>query len=162
MVVGAIAMAAALSSPVAAVAAISAGPPSAAAMATAIHESRGCLGVLSQSDRRLLVLRFGIGGRSHESDQAVATSLGLTVAAVVASETQAVDTLARACGVSPPPLGVAASAPSLSTPAPVAVPRGSGGGLAIDEALAIAVIAACVVVAAHEFRKALFSPRPRA
>jgi hypothetical protein len=141
-----------------------AGSQGAVAMAATIHAARSCLTDLSATDRRMLVLRFGIGGRSHESDQSVATRLGLTVAAVTMREAEAVRALAADCGIAAQPTSTAsptASAAPATTPVPAAVPHGSSGGIAADEALAIALIVVCLIAVGHEFHKALFAPRPR-
>lgn len=165
------------------------------AMALTVHADRACFGTLPPPDRRLLALRFGVGGRPVQTDAAVAARLGLTPAEVFNREVLAVRRLANArrygaCktvgrvasaasssgvsssasgspGVSGSPgssgsPGVSSSARSSSAVPPTAVSlHHSGGGIAVDEIVAIAVIVACLIVVGREFHKAIFAPPPR-
>jgi hypothetical protein len=145
-------------------------PQAAAAMAVTVHELRRCVHAIPASDRFLLALRFGIGGRPQKTDAAVAGRLRTTSAIVAKREAIAVGRLTDArrrgaCKGGP----VTASAASSSAPAVALSPvgaagsqRSGGGGISSDEVLAGAVILAALVVAGREFRTAIFGPpRPR-
>jgi hypothetical protein len=140
----------------------------AAAMAATVHELRGCVHAMSATDRFLLALRFGIGGRPQKSDPEVAARLHTTSAIVAAREVIAVRRLADAHRRGACNGGhVTASAASSSVPAVALSPlgatggsRGSGSGISFDALLAGAVILAALVVAGREFRKAIFGPPP--
>jgi hypothetical protein len=140
-----------------------------AALAAKIHELRGCVRSLPASDRFLLALRFGIGGRPQKTDAAVAARLHTTSAIVAAREITAVRRLAAAqrrgaCKRTPVRTSAASSAPALAL-SPVGAAGGSnrsgGGGISSGDLLAGAVILAALIVVAREFHKALFAPPPR-
>src|SRR3954470_8735276 len=61
-----------------------------------VHELRDCLADLTPLDRRILVLRSGIGPRNPASPQFVAAHTGLAVAAVPAAQARALRHLATA------------------------------------------------------------------
>jgi hypothetical protein len=140
-----------------------------AAMAATIHELRGCVGSIPASDRFLLALRFGFGGRPQKTDAAVAARLHTTGATVAAREVIAVRRLADAhrrgaCKQATVRASAASSAAAVAL-SPVGAAGGSnrpgGGGISSGDALAGALILAALIVVGREFRKALFAPPPR-
>jgi hypothetical protein len=146
-----------------------AGLHSPAAMAATVHQLRACVHSIPASDRFLLALRFGIGGRPRKTDAEVAARLGTTTAAVAARELVAVRRLADAqrrgaCKPTPVRASAASSAPAVAL-SPIGAAGGSnrsgGGGISSGDVLAGAVILAALIVVAREFRKALFAPPPR-
>jgi hypothetical protein len=141
-----------------------------AAMAATVHALRGCIHSVPASDRRLLTLRFGIGGRPQQTDAAVAARLQTTSAAVATREILAVRQMTLAhrhgdCSAKRPVKASAASSAPAVALSPVGLAGGSrgsgGGGTSPDELLAGAVILAALLVIGHEFRKALFARPPR-
>lgn len=141
-------------------------------MAATVHQLRGCLSGLAHSDRRLLTLRFGVGGKPVLTDAQVAAQVPpLTPADVTSRVSVAVRRLAivhRFGGCrsnSGKVVATAASSTALAAPrAAIVSPLGghhSGGGLAVGELIAIVVIVACVLVALREFRNVLFPPIPK-
>ena len=51
-----------------------------------VHDLRDCLSVLSDTNRRLVVLRSGIGPQDPASPQQVATELGISAASVASAQ----------------------------------------------------------------------------
>ena len=159
----------AFGAPPAAAAQSSVDPHSPAAMAATIHELKRCVHTIAASDRFLLALRFGIGGRPRKTDAEVAARLHTTSAIVAARELIAVRRLADAhrrgaCKVGHVTASAASSAPAVAL-SPLGAAdssrrSGGGGGISSDELLAGAVILAALVVAGREFRKAIFGPPP--
>jgi hypothetical protein len=145
-----------------------AGLHSPAAMAATVHQLRACVHSLPASDRFLLSLRFGIGGRPRKTDADVAARLGTTAAAVAAREVIAVRRLADAhrrgaCKRAPVRATASSSAPPALSPLGAAggSNRSGGGGISSGDVLAGLLILAALIVVAREFRKALFAPPPR-
>jgi hypothetical protein len=137
-------------------------------MEATIHELRRCVARIPATDRFLLSLRFGIGGRPQKTDAEVAARLQTTSAIVAERELVAVRRLVEAhrrglCKRGPVTASAASSAPAVAL-SPLGAAgssrRSGGGGISSDGLLAGAVILAALVVAGREFRKAIFGPPP--